>query len=564
MCLSVVLVQIRLMAALDGDNDMALYEGSDAGVTVYLDGTAGIGGHAQGDTLANIERLRGSEFDDILHGAGGDDRIHGLDGGDVINGNDGDDRLNGNFGNDTLNGGGGDDWLTGGNGADQIDGGAGTDTANYGGAFGGVTVYLDGTAGIGASAAGDTLANIENIRGSAHNDTLNGDSRGNILDGGAGDDILNGGSGIDTLIGGAGADQLDGGAGIQDWADYSDSDAAVQVSLVANAVGTGGHAAGDTFVNIEAIIGSGFNDTLTGNSSRNWFESSAGADAIDGGGGGDIMWYITSDAGITIVLDGTTAGIGGHAAGDVLTNIADVEGSVFDDNITGSASNNTIRAGDGNDQLDGGAGDDDLYGGRGNDYFYGSAGGDYFSGGAGVDTADYSASSEGITFTVNGTVGNRTGRGGDMEGDRHASIEIIIASAHDDNLTGDGNGNTFYGGDGNDTLSGAGGDDVLDGGNGTDTLTGGDGIDRFALKLDTAAGTDTITDFSVGDGDRLLVDTANGNETTLAGLGITAQANGSNSANADLVYSNTVIATLNGIDHNDITDANFASYFEVI
>ena len=102
------------------------------------------------------------------------------------------------------------------------------------------------------------------------------------------------------------------------------------------------------------------------------------------------------------------------------------------------------------------------------------------------------------------------------------------------------------------------------GGNGTDTLTGGDGIDRFHLKLDTAAGTDTITDFSVGDGDRLLVDTANGDETTLAGLGITAQANGSDSANADLVYSNTIIATLNGVDYNDITDANFANYFEVI
>ena len=134
------------------------------------------------------------------------------------------------------------------------------------------------------------------------------------------------------------------------------------------------------------------------------------------------------------------------------------------------------------------------------------------------------------------------------------NINILTGTENNDRLSGLG---------GDDTLNGLGGSDVLIGGDGDDTLTGGNGADKFILELDTAAGTDTITDFSVGDGDRLLVFTGNG-ETTLAGLGITAQANGSNSANADLVYSNTVIATLNGIDHNDITDANFANYFEVI
>ena len=134
------------------------------------------------------------------------------------------------------------------------------------------------------------------------------------------------------------------------------------------------------------------------------------------------------------------------------------------------------------------------------------------------------------------------------------NINILTDTENNDRLSGLG---------GDDTLNGLGGSDVLIGGDGDDTLTGGNGADKFILELDTAAGTDTITDFSVGDGDRLLVFTGNG-ETTLAGLGITAQANGSNSANADLVYSNTVIATLNGIDYNDIMDANFASYFEVV
>ena len=143
------------------------------------------------------------------------------------------------------------------------------------------------------------------------------------------------------------------------------------------------------------------------------------------------------------------------------------------------------------------------------------------------------------------------------------NINILTGTENNDRLSGLGGDDTLNGLGGSDVLIGGAGADQLDGGDGDDTLTGGNGADKFILELDTAAGTDTITDFSVGDGDRLLVFTGNG-ETTLAGLGITAQANGSNSANADLVYSNTVIATLNGIDYNDIMDANFASYFEVV
>jgi Ca2+-binding RTX toxin-like protein len=52
----------------------------------------------------------------------------------------------------------------------------------------------------------DTLINIENLAGSAINDTLTGDANANVLSGGAGNDALWGGAGNDTLDGGAGID----------------------------------------------------------------------------------------------------------------------------------------------------------------------------------------------------------------------------------------------------------------------------------------------------------------------------------------------------------------------
>ena len=50
----------------------------------------------------------------------------------------------------------------------------------------------------------DTLINIENLTGSAFNDTLTGDADANVISGLAGNDTLNGGAGDDTLDGGAG------------------------------------------------------------------------------------------------------------------------------------------------------------------------------------------------------------------------------------------------------------------------------------------------------------------------------------------------------------------------
>jgi Ca2+-binding RTX toxin-like protein len=59
----------------------------------------------------------------------------------------------------------------------------------------------------------DTLLGIENLTGTAKNDTLTGDANANLLSGSAGSDTLVGGDGNDTLSGGTGNDLLLGGLG---------------------------------------------------------------------------------------------------------------------------------------------------------------------------------------------------------------------------------------------------------------------------------------------------------------------------------------------------------------
>ncbi|KGF71440.1 hypothetical protein DO97_19670, partial [Neosynechococcus sphagnicola sy1] len=109
------------------------------------------------------------------------------------------------FGNSSNNS------LTGGAGADSLDGGDGDDTAVYSDSSSGVLVDLSTGTGSGGDAAGDVLSsNIENLSGSAFDDTLIGSSVNNGLTGGVGADSLVGGNGSDNLSGGDDADTLTG------------------------------------------------------------------------------------------------------------------------------------------------------------------------------------------------------------------------------------------------------------------------------------------------------------------------------------------------------------------
>ncbi|MEM7166559.1 MAG: LamG-like jellyroll fold domain-containing protein, partial [Planctomycetota bacterium] len=81
-------------------------------------------------------------------------------------------------------------------------------------------------------------------------------------------------------------DTIDGGAGT-DTVDYSGAGAAVTVDLDAGTATGGGGT--DSLLNVEGIIGSAFDDTLTGDSGANTIDGGLGNDIIDAGAGDDTI-----------------------------------------------------------------------------------------------------------------------------------------------------------------------------------------------------------------------------------------------------------------------------------
>jgi Ca2+-binding RTX toxin-like protein len=166
------------------------------------------------------------------------------------------------------------------------------------------------------------------------------------------------------------------------------------------------------------IVGSNFNDTLTGGSV---------ADTLFGGVGNDIL---TGNAGT--------------------------------DTLHGDDGDDTLLGGSGNDSLDGDAGDDSLDGGSVNDTLFGRAGNDTLFGGGGNDSLDGGSG----TDSLDGGEDNDT----------------LFGGSDNDTLFGDTEDDSLLGGDGNDTLIGGDGNDTLIGGDGNDTLTGGSGSDQFVYN----------------------------------------------------------------------------------
>ncbi|MET3051181.1 type I secretion C-terminal target domain-containing protein, partial [Pseudomonas alkylphenolica] len=128
----------------------------------------------------------------------------------------------------------------------------------------------------------------DTLLGGSGNDTLNAGTGNDVLIGGDGNDILNAGDGNDLLIGGAGNDQLNGDAGI-DTASYASANGAVTVSLASSLEQNTGGAGNDTLTGIENLIGSDYNDNLTGNGTANLLQGGLGNDTLVGGGGNDVL-----------------------------------------------------------------------------------------------------------------------------------------------------------------------------------------------------------------------------------------------------------------------------------
>ncbi|MGQ0567726.1 MAG: calcium-binding protein [Gemmobacter sp.] len=343
------------------------------------------------------------------------------------------------------------------------------------------------------------------------------------LSGSAGDDGLDGGAGNDWLNGGAGRDHIEGGAG-RDTASYAGATAAVVARLYNGLLGEG-DAAGDRYVSVENLEGSGFNDHLYGDNRNNTIWGRDGVDALfglkgndvlEGGRGADMLFgdvgsdtasYAGSTTGVVASLT-TGTGTAGDAAGDAYNGIENLAGSAFDDQLAGDAAANVLRGAAGNDVLRGGAGDDALSGGNGDDLLLGGAGADRLDGGLGTDTVSYAGAAAGVVANLAASSGNTQ----DAAGDVYVSVENLSGTSYDDSLTGNAFENYVAGGNGNDTVNG---------GDASDRLRGGAGSDAFVFDsaLGALSNVDVLLDYSVADDGIRLDDAVFAELTAGQGLG---------------------------------------------
>ncbi|MCC6624027.1 MAG: calcium-binding protein [Deltaproteobacteria bacterium] len=441
---------------VSGAGDAFKIRGSTAAdtVTVGADGVSFNVDNIKDVTLANVDAITVSlgAGNDVFSASGGYGTgvaygtaitAYGGDGNDTMSGGTAADTLSGGAGNDTLrgatdtagdaaadvlNGDEGDDTFDAGNaanGGDTFNGGAGTDTVSYALRSTAVTVTMGAGSNDGAALEADTVAaDVEAVVGGSGDDSLTGSSAGDTITGGAGDDSITGGDGDDTLNGGDGddtfvvgsamdgADVFNGGAGtdVLDWSARSAVGVTVSIDGVANDGETGGDEGDNVKSDVEDLIGTDFDDALTGSASNNLFVGGDGDDVMSGLGGNDIFDESAADSGsdtfngglgtdlvdysartvaLIVTMDGVDADDGESGeADDVEADIEDLWGGTAADDITGNALANFIDGGAEDDTLDGGAGNDTLFGAAGADDLVGGLGDDLLDGGAGTDTID--------------------------------------------------------------------------------------------------------------------------------------------------------------------------------
>ncbi|MGF9758655.1 calcium-binding protein [Microvirga sp. 0TCS3.31] len=188
----------------------------------------------------------------------------------------------------------------------------------------------------------------------------------------------------DTLDGGAGADILSGGSG-NDFVSFTSAKAGVVASLSG---GSGGDAAGDTYISIEGILGSSFGDVFTGNGSA--ILKGRSGDDIYSINAGDVVEEVANEGRDTVIVGGSYT-LRADAEIEVLKlsgvsskRSANLTGSNTANEITGHTGKNTLKGQGGNDVLKASSGNDVLYGGSGADKLYGGAGNDKLYGGTGT------------------------------------------------------------------------------------------------------------------------------------------------------------------------------------
>ena len=309
-----------------GGVDTADYGGANAGVTVSLlmEGPQDTGGGGV-DTLSNIENFTGTAFADVLIGNDAANELSSDGGADILIGHGGNDTLGG-FGDNVyyIAGDGNDNVFTDFFSSETVEFRAGDDQDKVWDIDSSdiVKIYGYSSAQSITQVGGDVLvvfsttdqitfrhadvATVQSVlqfvNGTGGDDTLTGGPGDDNLAGLGGNDTLNGLGGNDTLDGGAGNDTLDGANRLRHGS-YASGASAVTVSLaVVGAQNTGG-AGIDTLINIENLIGSAANDSLTGNAADNVIEGGGGNDSSSALRASDTASYAGAASAVTINLD---------------------------------------------------------------------------------------------------------------------------------------------------------------------------------------------------------------------------------------------------------------------
>jgi len=296
---------------------------SDGEVPAGLPGTEtviGIDGQRV-PTTDGLDFLVGGPLNDSMPGGGGNDVLLGLDGDDVVTGDEGNDLIaDAGTGNDSLTGGVGFDVIFGFDGADTIDTGVEGDFVQAGG---GADLVIGGDG-------------IDSLFGEEGDDWILGGNDLDFVIGGPGADALDGGDGNDRVhvavddilaYGGAGIfdvlvpEEVSGGFGVFDLGSGDNQNVAgtgplvlgfeaIDATIATGAVSVIGGSSGGRG---NVLIGSFFDDTLTGSDATDIIIAGPGEDLIDisqgddtatGGGDADLFIYANAaGAGLVRITD---------------------------------------------------------------------------------------------------------------------------------------------------------------------------------------------------------------------------------------------------------------------
>lgn len=289
--------------------------------------------------------------------------------------------------------------------------------------------------------------------GTEGDDVITGTDQPEVICGLGGNDVINPGWGNDIIDGGAGTDRVEY-TGFM-WGPLT-------VNLQAGEGSATFHTA--RYFSIENVVGSDFDDIISGDGEANELDGAGGDDVIEGRQGEDLL---LGGPGIDTLR--------GQGAADRL------EGGVGDDDLDGGAGPDRLIGADGADRLVGGRGADVIEGGEGDDELFGKGGADILLGEAGDDLIEGGGGPDQI-FGKDGDDLIRAGGGDD----------VVDAGTGDDVMQGGGGADSLIGSAGNDTFFGGNGDDECMGGAGTDKARGCEAsLGNELPKVDPVPGDET-------------------------------------------------------------------------